>query len=108
MEIGGALLVGSVVVELSFVCSVLSLVLLDGQRCCPKGRLFLRGFLLLSVVCLGEPQVCGWAGCAGSGVCSSRCALLVVLFLRGIAFLAASYRSCFSHGVVGVECYRCS
>ena len=35
VEIGGALLVGSVVVELSFVCSMLSLVLLDSQRCCP-------------------------------------------------------------------------
>ena len=34
VEIGGALLVGSVVVELSFVCSMLYLVLLDGQRCC--------------------------------------------------------------------------
>ena len=34
VEIGGVLLVGSVVVELSFVCSMLSLVLLDGQRCC--------------------------------------------------------------------------
>ena len=35
VEIGGALLVGSVVVELSFVCGMLSLVLLDSQKCCP-------------------------------------------------------------------------
>ena len=34
VEIGGALLVGSLVKGLSFVHSVLSLILPDGQRCC--------------------------------------------------------------------------
>ena len=56
-------------------------------------HLFLLHFLLLSVARLGEPQVCGWAVCAGSGVYSSKYAPLVVLFLCGIAFLEASYDS---------------